>query len=98
MATQVRDLRIRPDVSLHELDDQLVIFDPKSGQAHFMNPTASYLCGLLDGSRTTSELARSLSAAYDVPYGAALADVRMALNCLNDANLLAGERQSERHG
>lgn len=43
-------------LEVHEAQDGLVVFNPKTDRVHHLNPTAAVLFELCDGSRQTSEL------------------------------------------
>jgi PqqD family protein of HPr-rel-A system len=78
----------RLELVSYELDDDLMVFDPVTGQAHFLNPTAASIWQMLDGAQTVAGLARAIGDAYKIPYGTALADVRGTLAGLAEAGLL----------
>jgi PqqD family protein of HPr-rel-A system len=76
-------------VSELPLDDDLVLYDPGTGLAHILNPTASHIWALCDGLRTTGSMARAISAAFGVERQQALADVHAFVHELREAGLLA---------
>jgi PqqD family protein of HPr-rel-A system len=80
-----------PAVLAEPLDDDLLLYDPRSGQAYVLNATGAYLWSLCDGSRTLCSLARALAASYALAYPDALADVRDHLDELQAAGLLLAE-------
>ncbi len=41
--------RPHPEVSAHTLDDELVLYHPRSVEGHVLNATASYIWQLFDG-------------------------------------------------
>jgi PqqD family protein of HPr-rel-A system len=80
---------VRPDLRIEALEDELVLYDPRSGRAYVLNPTASALWERCDGSRSVETLAQELAAAFEVAYDDALADVRAFLTQLSRGGLLA---------
>lgn len=45
---------------VHHVEDEMVVYDKKRKQAHRLNHTAAKVWSLLDGRRTTSEIAADL--------------------------------------
>jgi PqqD family protein of HPr-rel-A system len=52
---------------VEELDGEAVVYDPETMDVHRLNPTATVILGLLDGSTTVDELAADVSAVFDRP-------------------------------
>ena len=48
------------DLLVHQVEDEMVVYDKKRKQAHRLNDTAAKVWSLLDGERTTSEIACDL--------------------------------------
>lgn len=90
MAALALDARLRPHpaVSATSLDEDLVVYDPRSGKGHVLNATAARVWSLLDGSHTTSAVAETLAAYYDLPGERALHDVRELVRNLHGAGLV----------
>ena len=42
---------------MHEVDDGFVVFDASTDRVHYLNPTATVVFSLCDGTRTTEEVA-----------------------------------------
>ena len=82
--------RTRADLTVVELDGEAVIFDERAQTLHHLNPTATLVFTLLDGTASVDELAA------DIAEGAALPidDVRTQMNDLvhtfTEAGLLEG--------
>lgn len=51
-------------LDVHEVDDGLVVFDATTDRVHHLNPTASVVFALCDGTRTTGELAELVQSAW----------------------------------
>jgi len=82
--------RIRDDLTVVELDGEAVIYDEVSGDFHRLNPTATLVFSLLDGSATLEELARDLSKAYAMKDEDVIAQVRELASQLAASHLLVG--------
>ena len=54
----------RGDIVVHELDDEAVLYDERSGAVHRFNQTALAVWKACDGSRNISELSRDLAKRY----------------------------------
>jgi PqqD family protein of HPr-rel-A system len=78
----------RADVIEEELDGELVLFDPQSGNTYRLNQTAVAVWRRCDGRATTGEIAEQLSRAYDVEFEAALDDVEQLVTLFGQSRLL----------
>jgi PqqD family protein of HPr-rel-A system len=87
--------RIRADLAVEELDGEAVIFDEANGDLHHLNPTATVVFGLCDGSATMHDLSTDLSRAFGVPLEDVESQVRRLVRQFRKANLLEPGR-SER--
>jgi PqqD family protein of HPr-rel-A system len=94
----MNELMTRPaphsEVSAYPLDDDLVVYDGRNGQAFVLNQTAARIWGLVDGSRTLDAMANELVASYGIEYERALADVQEFLKSVEERGLLARRRKS----
>src|SRR5579871_547000 len=72
-AGTVRPAR-RADVTETDLDDELILYDPRSGATHALNLSAALVWELCDGSATLEEVAGELAAGFSIPIDRALAD------------------------
>jgi len=77
-----------PSVSSYPLDDELVLYTPKDGQAYILNRTAARVWRLLDGTRTEVTLARELADTYGEEYEQVLVDVHELVAQLQSVGLL----------
>ena len=59
--------KVRDGLTVVELDGEAVIYDEETTELHHLNPTATIVFGLCDGSATMAEMAADLSAAFEVP-------------------------------
>lgn len=77
-----------PDVSAYPLDDELVLYEPRSGEAYLLNPTGARVWALCDGSRGTGAIARELAGAFGLRGEQVVADVTDIIVALQQARLL----------
>lgn len=61
--------RIRDDLTLVELDQEAVVYDPVTGFVHYLNPMASLVLQLCDGTATVKETIADLAEAQDARPG-----------------------------
>lgn len=80
--------RIRGDLTLVELDQEAVVWDPLSGLVHYLNPMASLVLQLCDGSATVKETVADLADANEVEPAAIDADVKKLVKQFRDAGLV----------
>lgn len=59
--------KAREDLTVVELDGEAVIFDENQGSLHHLNPTASIVFSLCDGTCSVPELARDIAEAFGAP-------------------------------
>jgi Coenzyme PQQ synthesis protein D (PqqD) len=87
--------RIRPsqlpsqrthDLVVHDLPDEVLVYDRRTDQAHCLNHTAALVWRACDGASTTNEIARKLTAKLDRPISEDL--VLLALDQLDKFQLL----------
>jgi PqqD family protein of HPr-rel-A system len=58
--------RLRSDVALVEIDQEAIAYDPKTGYVHYLNPMASILLQLCDGTATVKETTAELAEAQEM--------------------------------
>jgi PqqD family protein of HPr-rel-A system len=80
--------RIRGDLTLVELDQEAVVYDPISGLVHYLNPMASLVIQLCDGTATVKETTAELAEANEVEPEAIAADIRRLIKQFRDAGLV----------
>jgi len=80
--------RRRFDVTVHELDDEALVYDPMTGSTHRLNATALFIWYACDGSQDTRAVARRLAEAYEVSEDAAVTHVERLLAALQSQRLL----------
>ncbi len=78
-----------PECAFREIDGEAFIVSPKTGEAHLLNPTGTFIWSKLDGEATAGRIADALAAEFDVGAQAALADVSEFLDELAGLELVA---------
>ena len=84
----------RRDLTVHELDDEVIISEPSDGSTYHLNRTAALVWERCDGRATTREIAAGLAAAFDVPFDEALDDVEELVVWLAESRLLRNPSDS----
>lgn len=60
-----RCLERTPNISEYEVEEEVVLYDPRSDSAHVLNPTAAIVWWLCDGDHKVRDIARELGDLYD---------------------------------
>jgi hypothetical protein len=71
-----------------ELDGEIVIYDERDHSIHHLNPTASLVWNLSDGTATIPELAAELSPVFGVAESVIERDLRAVIRQMGDAGLM----------
>jgi PqqD family protein of HPr-rel-A system len=79
---------IRKQLTVVELDGEAVVYDERTGDLHHLNPTATLVFGLCDGTATGRELARDIAAAYGEPEDEVVEQVKVLLRQFRKAKLI----------
>lgn len=91
--------RIRDGLAVVELDGEAVIYDEDSGNLHHLNPTATVVFALCDGSATVREMAGEIAEAFGVPAEQVEPQVRTLLRRFRKQELLTnGESRGNGNG
>jgi PqqD family protein of HPr-rel-A system len=61
----------RPDVTVHEIDGEALIYDPVTTSTHRLNDTALFIWRTCDGRRNVEGIARELADRYELSAEAA---------------------------
>jgi PqqD family protein of HPr-rel-A system len=80
--------KVRADLTVVELDHEAVVYDEASGDLHHLNPTATVVFGLCDGTSTAKELSADISEAFGVSLEEVEPQVRRLVRELRKAGLL----------
>ena len=78
----------RPDMTTVEIDGEAVVYDEATGRLHHLNPSATIVFGLCDGTLTVDEMAAMVSETFGVPLGDVAEQVRTAVRTFAEAGLL----------
>jgi PqqD family protein of HPr-rel-A system len=89
-AGAVRPLQ-RGDVTETDLDDELVLYDPRTGATHALNMTAAVIWEMCDGSLLLDEMARELASTFGLSAEQAGADTAAALAHFQALGLLQSD-------
>jgi PqqD family protein of HPr-rel-A system len=82
--------KVRDDLTVVVLDGEAVIYDDETGDLHHLNPTATIVFQLCDGSGTVPELASDIAAVFSMDGGEVRRQVEDVVEGFADAGLLAG--------
>jgi PqqD family protein of HPr-rel-A system len=82
--------KYRQDLTVVELDGEAVIYDDETGELHHLNPTATIVFNLCDGTATIKELAADIADAFEQPADEVEKQVRTLLREFRKVNLLEG--------
>jgi hypothetical protein len=77
-------------LTIVDIDDEHVVYDPVRREAHLLNATAGLVLGWCDGHTGRAALVAELAAAYGVDPAIIDADVRATINDFGDRGLVLG--------
>ncbi|MDY0004618.1 MAG: PqqD family protein [Polyangia bacterium] len=80
--------RALPGLLSREIDDELVLVDPRSGEAYLLNPMGSSVLDLCDGRSTIAEIILEISSTLGAPEEEVAAEVRKFVADLAGRGLL----------
>jgi hypothetical protein len=80
--------RHRPGLSVRLVDGEVVIVDRETEKIHQLNSTASFVWNRLVGEYDLLDIARELSAVFDVEENAAMKDVGRIVDELRELRVL----------
>lgn len=75
-----------------ELDGETVIYDESNGSIHLLDPIATVVWSVLDGTSTLAEIAADVAEAFSAPVAQVSDDVLALARMLGRSGLLAGVR------
>lgn len=82
--------RARDDLTVVEIDGEAVVYDGDAGELHHLNPTATLVFSLLDGTTTVRELALEISGVVDLSVDEIERQIEDVVTTFADAGLLFG--------
>jgi PqqD family protein of HPr-rel-A system len=88
--------RSRSDLTVVHLDDESVVYDEESGDLHHLNPTATIVLDLCNGSSTIGELSTTIADAFGVHRSRVEPEIRTLIRQLRRGKLLEPAERSLR--
>jgi len=84
----VQSLKKRTDLLVEEIEDEVVIYDPRTHYVHHLNPMASIIWELFDVSVSPQEIAKEIVDALKTDSSTVEKDVQETLKHLQGKGLL----------
>jgi len=81
--------KVRDDLTVVELDGEAVVYDEATGRLHRLNPTATIIFRLCDGTSTIREMAEDISSAFPVAASEVEQQIRVLLRDFRRKGFLA---------
>ena len=81
---------VREDLTVVVLDGEAVVYDDETGDLHHLNPSATLVFQLCDGSGSARDLASDIAEVYGVGLDVVLPQVRETIERFGAAGLLVG--------
>jgi hypothetical protein len=90
--------KARADLAVYSFGDELIAYDPTTGNVHHMNPLAALVFQLCDGSATVKETAVELADAINVPLEQVEPEVRAIVRQQRKQGLFERKRKAPDEG
>ena len=87
--------QVRDDLVVAEIGDELIVFDPTTEVFHHLNPSASLVFGLCDGTATMKETAADVAGLSGSDPAEVEREVRKIVRLLRKQDLLEPTRREE---
>jgi len=84
----------RRDLTVYELDDEALIFDPQSSDTHRLNATALFIWRMCDGNNPPQRIAEALTENYEVGWDSAREHSERILQELHTHGLVTVENDA----
>jgi Coenzyme PQQ synthesis protein D (PqqD) len=99
---RVTKLKVRDDIARVEIDGETVIYDPREDGLYHLNPSATIVLQLCDGTGTADDLALDIAEVGGLPLDQVLDQVRTVIHNFANLGILEGsiprwERQLHEH-
>ena len=78
----------QPEITETQVEDDIVLFDPRVDAAHILNPTAALVWWLCDGTRKPTEIVEEVGRLIDNPPDSLDDDVRQTIKEFAGLNLV----------
>lgn len=82
----------RNELLYRALDQEGIIFDPKTDMVHCLNQTAAMIWELLDGHHNLNDIVKVIISKFKVETDKAIADVEKALEDFRQLGLLSDQK------
>lgn len=86
--------RQRVDVTVREIDGEIVVLDERTGYIHQLNPSASFIWRLCNGENSSHDIAKMMARAFDVDEAIAAKDTDDTIEKLCNLNLLLPDQDN----
>jgi PqqD family protein of HPr-rel-A system len=90
--------KIRSDLAMVEVEGEIVVYDPAAGDLHYLNPTASIVYRLCDGTGTVKELSADMADAFGIPPNEMERQVRSLMRKFRKAGILVPNQKGKPGG
>ena len=84
----MQSLKKRPDLLIEEIEDEVVIYDPRTHRVHHLNPMASIIWELFDVSVSPQEIVKEIVDSLNAESQKVEKDVQETLKHLQGKGLL----------
>ena len=84
----MQSLKKRTDLLVEEIEDEVVIYDPRTHYVHHLNPMASIIWELFDVSVSPQEIAKEIADVLKTDSSTVEKDVQETLKQLQNKRLL----------
>ena len=84
----MQSLKKRPDLLIEEIEDEVVIYDPRTHRVHHLNPMASIIWELFDVSVSPQEIVKEIVDSLNAESQKVEKDVQETLKHLQEKGLL----------
>jgi PqqD family protein of HPr-rel-A system len=82
--------KARADLAVEDIEGEALIYDERTGDLHHLNPTATIVFSLCDGTATVKEMSGDVSAAFQMPADQVEREIRALIRDFRKAGLLDG--------
>lgn len=86
--------KVRDDLAVVELEGEAIVYDEAASQLHHLNPTATVIFQMCDGSATVKEFSVDIAEAYGLAPTEVERQVRALLREFRESGLLEGRTKS----
>ena len=87
-----------PGISEYEVEEEVVLYDPRKDSAHVLNPAAAVCWWLIDGEHKIDDIIRELAELYDAEIQKSQSDVQEILEGFELSHLITYENTPEDNG